>query len=379
MTNTVTVMVEIIFLFFRNCSEIQKLFLNLANAMTEEIMHGQGLMNWIRSLDIDSCKTDAAWEGRGNSTHTHYWCSLHFVRNHLSIIKNDDLTEIVEISKLHESAIAQLSEEIWSSFEGKTSQQLQSESKYLEGTIGKIKKLRKESDSIIKTKEIDCSLNWNCAKAFRKIVLQMKLIQLGYYGGFETTAGLFLAKHRGRLGTYFTNSKQNQWPNQPLHRGPNRFELLLNELMENLTEILSNQTHDKQAQLHKVSLLDLSAFGSMVSNLKELQEDTANWPIEVNFAVFQRYNQTELTKVFRKYRYLIKLWKLYMDEIHSPIKPENSSYPLNVVIDEVIVKQGLYLSYQNSVALKPYCLIFMALLIIYFICKYKSFTILIVK
>ena len=77
----------------------------------------------------------------------------------------------------------------------------------------------------IPNKEKNCGNDWQCAKTARKIVLQLRLIQLGYFGPVEATAGLYLAKHRKHIGNYFTNSLDNNWPYSPLHDDPNDVEI----------------------------------------------------------------------------------------------------------------------------------------------------------
>ena len=137
------------------------------------------------------------------------------------------MNEIEEISKLDWITLKQLEDEIWLLFESMTSISQKNESLHLEQTVAKIEKLREKNDLKIPT--TFCSLNLNCAIAFRKIVLQLKLIQLGYYGPSDATAGLYLAHHREKFGKYFTNSMKNRWPHYPLSYHPSHEENILNE------------------------------------------------------------------------------------------------------------------------------------------------------
>ena len=66
------------------------------------------------------------------------------------------------------------------------------------------------------------------------------------------------------------------------------WEILINEYMTKL-EDLSKGRYAKNIPLHNTSVLDIPAFGSIVTNLKELHKDAPNWPIEVNFAISQKY------------------------------------------------------------------------------------------
>ena len=68
----------------------------------------------------------------------------------------------------------------------------------------------------------------SCLKIMRDIVVQLKLIQWGYHGPAEATAGMYIAYHRKKIGSYFTNSLNNQWPYTPLHNKPNDLEIDFN-------------------------------------------------------------------------------------------------------------------------------------------------------
>ena len=89
------------------------------------------------------------------------------------------------------------------------------------------------------------------------------MLKWGYYGPAETTAGHYLANYRSELGSYFSNSINNQWPYHPLHMKPSEFEVQLNDILIKLTEEMS------QGKIMGVSILDLPAFGSKKTNLDE--------------------------------------------------------------------------------------------------------------
>ena len=73
--------------------------------------------------------------------------------------------------------------------------------------------------------------------------------------------------------SYFTTS---MWPRQPVHENPT--------LIKNLS----------RGKLKNVSLIDLPAFGSRLSVMNEFHTNAPNWPMEVNFAILNRHNRTDL-------------------------------------------------------------------------------------
>ena len=148
----------------------------------------------------------------------------------------------------------------------------------------------------------------------RDIIVQLKMIQCGYFGPAEATAGAYIASHRKNLGSYFENSLNNEWPYQPLHRKPNELETQFNEYLMKMTEELSNGT------LKNISILDLPSFGSHISGsyLDKEQTSESNWPIEQNFAIYNQYrNDTERALAFSQYKRQFELWKHHMDSVES--------------------------------------------------------------
>ena len=309
------------------------MFSRLSKKITQEIMEGEGLMEWIKEINPLRCISEAAWEGKNFKLDDHYFCTLAIAASDPLI--SEYMDEIEDINKLDQNTTELLLEDIWLLFEEMTLQEQHDESKDLKKTFDKIIEVRKNRDIPLTI----CRKNMDCAKAFRKTVLQLKLIQLGYYGPSQTTAGLYLAYHREKLGAYFTNSKNNRWPHQPLSYPPNEDEELLNEYLTSLSEALSistvkinknwkDQLHRKldnneniteywsKSRMKNVSLLDIPAFGSRLLHLTEFQTNSPNWLNEVNFAISKEFtNNTELGMKFRDYRYLFKSWKSYMETI----------------------------------------------------------------
>ena len=293
-------------------------------------MEGEGLKNWIKKINNPQrCGSEEAWKENENSKAEYHSCTLAIAKSVNLHLEN--IRKIQEISQLNETTLKQLGDNIWSSFENMTFKDQQDESKNFKGTFGRIVELHTKMDKPWN----ECSDTWYCVKSFRKIILQLKLIQLGYYGPYAATAGMYLALHRDELGLYFTNSEGNNWPHQPLGYDPNTDEEMLNDYLMKLTEALSNITSNtfnrlqhqllkgdinhndrKMIRLENISILDFPAFGSRISNLTKFFVNTPNWPMEVNFAIRKRYNDSrELSDKFKTQKHLIKLWATYMDYI----------------------------------------------------------------
>ena len=293
-------------------------------------MEGEGLKNWIKIINNPQrCGSEEAWEEDENSKSEFHSCTLAIAKSGNLHLEN--IRKIQEISQLSEITLKQLKDNIWSSFEDMTFKDQQDESKNFNRTLGRIVDVQ---NSKIDQQWNECSDTLYCVRAFRKIILQLKLIQLGYYGPYGATAGMYLAQHKEELGSYFTNSEDNNWPHQPLSYYPNPKEKLLNEYMIKLTYALSditnstfnrwqyqllnediNNTEINSRRLGNISILDFPAFGSRVPNLTKFFINEPNWPLEVNFAILNRYMSTELSEKFRTQKHLIKLWETYMNFI----------------------------------------------------------------
>ena len=306
-------------------------------------------MEWIKITNPVRCYSSEAWEDKDAYVEDHYSCTEAIAGSDplIKTIMND----IEEISKLDQGTYEKLIEDIWLLFENMTFQEQQVESKDLTKTIGLINELHEKRESDIPLTDCvdigNCPKHGsNCPKRYRKIVLQLKLIQLGYYGPSEATAGLYLANHKEKFGAFFTNSLNNRWPSQPLNNHPNPEETLLNNYMMKLTEAVSyftnekyNDLQHKNLKLKNMSILDLPAFGSRLSHLNQSSTNAPNWPIEVNFAILNKYkyNSTELGTAFKTYKELIQLWTTYMDYIledetsqrQTKFPPDISQFPSN--------------------------------------------------
>ena len=312
-------------------------------------MESEGIMEWIKIINPIRCSSSEAWEGKDTSVEAHYSCT-EAIAGSDPLIKTI-MNKIEEISKLDQVTNENLIEDIWLLFENMTLQEQQRESNDLIKTFAIINELhgKRESDIADKPDCIDignCPNDGNCPMHYRKIVLQLKLIQLGYYGPSEATAGLYLANHKEKFGAYFTNSLNNRWPSQPLNYHPNQEEEILNGFMVKLTEAVSNFTNDihnrlehKSFELKNISILDLPAFGSRLSHLNQSSTNAPNWPMEVNFAILKKYkyNRTELSTAFRSYKELIQLWATYMDfiledetsQLRRKFPPDIAEFPSN--------------------------------------------------
>ena len=170
--------------------------------------------------------------------------------------------------------------------------------------------------------EKDPECNQTCLKVMRDIIVQLKMIQWGYHGPAEATAGVYIAHHRKMIGGYFENSLNNEWPYQPLHREPDDMELQFNEYLMKMTEEMSN------GRLKNISILDLPAFGSPIQYLDLVQTSELKWPNELNFAIYNKYkNSTERALAFSQYKMLMGLWKLYLENVNEYRNQSSSPYP----------------------------------------------------
>ena len=165
--------------------------------------------------------------------------------------------------------------------------------------------------------------NENCLERSRNIITQLKLIEWGYFGTAEATGGLYLAYHAQKLGKYFKNSYQNQWPYNPLHDQPNTLEIKLNQLLKMMTKEIAN------GMLNETSILDLPAYGSRILTLDNNQITKANWPNEVNFAIYHEHGN--LSQAFSHYKNLSQLWKNYIDSMNEEKLSLDSKFPPSLI------------------------------------------------
>ena len=165
--------------------------------------------------------------------------------------------------------------------------------------------------------------NESCLERLRNIITQLKLIEWGYYGTAEATGGLYLAYHAQKLGNYFKNSYQNQWPYNPLHNQPNALEIKLNELLKMMTKQMSN------GKLKGTSILDLPAYGSRILSLDNNQITEANWPNEVNFVIYDEHGN--LSQAFSHYKNLSHVWRKYIDSMNGEKMNVESKFPPSLI------------------------------------------------
>ena len=199
--------------------------------------------------------------------------------------------------------------DLWLSLEGIEDPEERAESQKLETAINEIKQLSTNLTATTPCQGV-------CLKTMRDIIIQLKLIQWGYYGPAEASAGLYVAYHRSRIGSYFTSSLGNKWPYYPLHSEPNDVEIQLNEYLMQVTENMSNGI------FRRTSMLDLPGFGSRISSLDSFQTSEANWPQELNFAIHS--SKKNPSAFFSHYKKLKYLWEKYMD--HRIDDNKNGSY-----------------------------------------------------
>ena len=177
----------------------------------------------------------------------------------------------------------------------------------LEAAMNRIKKDSSLSSTVV------CSEIVGCAETTRHIVIQLKMIKWGLFGVGEATAGMYLAQHYSRLGTYFGDMDGNEWPHAPLHSVPTPMENNLNNYLTEITKELSG------GKLKDVSILDLPSFGSKIAHLQADQMKEPNWPTEMNFAIFKK-NMGNISLVFSEYKKLLSLWDQYMKEVSSGVE-----------------------------------------------------------
>ena len=144
----------------------------------------------------------------------------------------------------------------------------------------------------------------------------MKLIEWGFLGLGDGTAGLFLANYYPMIGSYFGDKIGHDWPHSPLHREPTKLELGFNEKMMKITEIISN------GSLKEVSILDFPGFGSSIARLDRSHKIESNWPTEINFEILKGIHDDPLL-FFGQFKDLLTDWenyiyqKLYQQDPHA--------------------------------------------------------------
>ena len=143
----------------------------------------------------------------------------------------------------------------------------------------------------------------------REVVIRLKMIEWGIHGLGGASAGLFLAYHHLKLGPYFGDVDGNEWPYIPLHKEPTNLEYSFNQLLTNITFVMSNET------LNNISILDLPAFGSTIGTLKKGLRKQFVWPTKINFASIKLNPAENKTKISASYKTLTEDWANYMDQL----------------------------------------------------------------
>ena len=279
---------------------------HISSKVNEEVLENAAK---IMKRTFPSCRKNSAWDvndpaGYNNCTHEIG------ASNPQILAAMDQIETIAKDAKY-------LPNDIWLSLEGFDHYEEGYDSRAVEVAVNQIKHI--ESGNL--TSAILC--NGNCFERLRKIITQLKLIEWGYYGTAEATGGLYLAYHAQKLGNYFKNSYQNQWPYNPLHDQPNALEIKLNELLKMMTKEMSN------GKLKGISILDLPAFGSRTLTLDNHQITESNWPNEVNFAISSKHGN--LTQAFSQYKNLSHLWREYIDSVNEEKLSLDSKFPPSLV------------------------------------------------
>ena len=256
-----------------------------------------------------SCRKNSAWDINDNSGYNN--CTHQIGASNPQIL--DAMDHIERVAK----DVKYLPNDIWLTLEEFDHYEGRHDSRAVEAAVNQIKHM----DTGNFTAAMLC--NENCLERSRNIVIQLKLIEWGYYGTAEATGGLYLAYHAQKLGNYFKNSYQNQWPYNPLHDQPNALEIKLNELLKKMTEEMSSGT------LKGTSILDLPAYGSRILTLDNHQMTESNWPNEVNFAIHSEHGN--LSQAFSHYKNLSRLWREYIDGKSEDDLSSDSKFPPNLI------------------------------------------------
>ena len=159
------------------------------------------------------------------------------------------------------------------------------------------------------TQTLSCFEIEGCLETKMEVVMRLKMIQWGLYGLDEVSTGLFVANHFTMLGPYFGDLGGTNWPHVPLHKEPTTLEKDFNQLLTDITFVMSNET------LNNVSILDLPAFGSSVGTLRKDLKKHFNWPVETNHAILTNNSTLNLTHMFTEYKTLVEDWGQHMAKL----------------------------------------------------------------
>ena len=160
------------------------------------------------------------------------------------------------------------------------------------------------------------------------------MMQWGIFGLGTASAGLYLANNFLILGKYFGDTGGSNWPHIPLHKEPTLLENEFNQLLENISYVMSNET------LKNVSILDLPAFGSAIGTLRKDLKKQYDWPIETNYAVRRANPNVNLKEIFMSYKTLVADWAEYMK--HQDKKDSKDYFTLEM-------KSNTYLNFTRFI------------------------------
>ena len=152
-----------------------------------------------------------------------------------------------------------------------------------------------------------CKKVIGCLEATREAILYLKLIEWGVFGLGQSTAGMFLANHYLKIGPYFGNSLENDWPHVPFYTDPSTIESTLNKVLMKITEEMSG------GKLRNISFLDLPAFGSKIDQFE--QQKGSSWSIETNFALLNMIKESNGLSMVTEYKELLFLWNAYLKKV----------------------------------------------------------------
>ena len=265
--------------YCRNCTDDQLIFRELSTKVLKTST--EAAISLTKTL-YTNCNSEESWE---NSNSFQYQeCTNQISQSNarifgskmaIEIYASNNLFSMVEIQTL----LGELMEDVEVSPFGSSG---------LEAAMNRIKKDSSLSSTVV------CSEIVGCAETTRHIVIQLKMIEWGLFGVGEATAGMYLAQHYSRLGTYFGDMDGNEWPHAPLHSVPTPLETNLNNYLTEITKELS------YGKLKDISILDLPSFGSKIAHLQADQMKEPNWPTEINFALFKK-NMGNMSSVFSEY------------------------------------------------------------------------------
>ena len=163
----------------------------------------------------------------------------------------------------------------------------------------------------------------HCLEGTREVVLRLKIIDWNKKRDCECRIIFSIPSSSARPILWYRNKKRD-WI--PLNKEPTTLENNFNQLLANISYVLSNKT------LENVSLLDLPAFGSIMGTLKMGLKEQFTWPIKLNFASLGLKESVEKTRISASYKTLTQDWANYMKQIHK--KNSESFFTSNMKNDE---------------------------------------------